>query len=159
MAPEPIYVYPVSLLGNGALKILPWQRMHTQECKNSWPRRFLCGPHRIKERRKLLVVIPRTLFLEDMMPEFGLFEFPFRFLFPSNIGSMLGLMIWNVLRCRSILYIYVNWKTPTKFYMRLLSIYIFFMSWYRKRTQNCKRTDPFRYSGERVDKHVLSWLC
>jgi hypothetical protein len=39
---------PLSTLGNGSVKTLLRQRIHTQQHKNCWTRRFLCGPCRIK---------------------------------------------------------------------------------------------------------------
>jgi hypothetical protein len=38
---------PLSLLGNGSVKTLPLQGICTQQKKNCWRRRFLCGPCRI----------------------------------------------------------------------------------------------------------------
>jgi hypothetical protein len=52
---------PLSLLENGSAKMLPWQRIHTWQCKNCWKRRLLCGPCRIKENRRL--VFPRISYL------------------------------------------------------------------------------------------------
>jgi hypothetical protein len=49
---------PLSLLGNDPARTSPRQRIHTQQYKNCWMRRFLCGPCIIKERRWL--VFPRT---------------------------------------------------------------------------------------------------
>jgi hypothetical protein len=40
-----LYVYPLSLLGNGSVKTLPLQQIHTQQLKNCWRRRFLFGPY------------------------------------------------------------------------------------------------------------------
>jgi hypothetical protein len=51
---------PLSLLGNGSTKTLTLQRIQMQQKKNYWARRFLCGPCRIKERRRL--VLPITSF-------------------------------------------------------------------------------------------------
>jgi hypothetical protein len=59
MAPEPIStayfinVYPLSLIGNGSVKTLPQQLIHTQQQKNCWTRRFLCGPYRIKGKEAI----------------------------------------------------------------------------------------------------------
>jgi hypothetical protein len=41
------------LLGNGSVETLPRHRMHTQQQKNCWTIRFLCGPCRIE--RKLAI--------------------------------------------------------------------------------------------------------
>jgi hypothetical protein len=49
---------PLSLLGNVSVVTLPRQRIHTQQYKNRWTRRFQCGPCRIKESRRL--VLSRT---------------------------------------------------------------------------------------------------
>jgi hypothetical protein len=39
---------PLSFLGNGSVKMLERQRIHTQKYMNCWTRRFLCGQCRIK---------------------------------------------------------------------------------------------------------------
>jgi hypothetical protein len=45
-------------LGNGSVKSLPRQRIHTLQYKNCWTRRFICGPCLSKEIKWL--VLPRT---------------------------------------------------------------------------------------------------
>jgi hypothetical protein len=47
-----LYVYPLSLLGNGLVETLTLQRILTQQWKNCWTIRFLCGPCRVKESRR-----------------------------------------------------------------------------------------------------------
>jgi hypothetical protein len=62
----PVCVPLLSLLGNSSVKTLPRQRIHTQQWKNCWMRRFLCLPCSNKESRQL--VLPRTscnLFLKE----------------------------------------------------------------------------------------------
>jgi hypothetical protein len=82
---------PLSFLGNSSLKILLRQRIHTQQYKHFWTRSFLCGPCRIKESRWL--VLPRTSsvkikkvagLIHDEV--FGFFNWPN----PSNRTMALG---------------------------------------------------------------------
>jgi hypothetical protein len=49
---------PLSLLGDGSVKKLPWQRIHTQKLKNWWRRRSPSVRDLSKESRWL--VLPRT---------------------------------------------------------------------------------------------------
>jgi hypothetical protein len=60
----------LSLLGNGSVKMLPQQRIHTQRQKNCWTRRFLCGPCRIKGSRRL--VVPSIFFIRPRLRSKGL---------------------------------------------------------------------------------------
>jgi hypothetical protein len=43
----------ISLLGNGSVKTLPRQRIHTQQENNCWTSRFLCGPCRINGKQAI----------------------------------------------------------------------------------------------------------
>jgi hypothetical protein len=54
---------PLTLLGNGSVETLSRYRIHTQQKKNCWTRRFQCGPCRIKKSRRL--VLPRTSCLNN----------------------------------------------------------------------------------------------
>jgi hypothetical protein len=49
---------PLSSLGNDSVKTLPRHLMHKQQYNNCWTRRFLCGPCRTNESRRLF--LPRT---------------------------------------------------------------------------------------------------
>jgi hypothetical protein len=53
----------LSLLGNGSVKTLPRQRIRTQQKNNCWTRRFLCGPYRIKESRRLVFFCRNSCYL------------------------------------------------------------------------------------------------
>jgi hypothetical protein len=59
-----IYAYPPKLLGNGSVKSLPWQRIHTQQ-KNCWTRPFFYAVRVVsKESRRL--PFPRTSLPEEV---------------------------------------------------------------------------------------------
>jgi hypothetical protein len=66
---ESVCVFPVSLLGNGSVKTLQRQRIHTQQYNNCWTRFFyLWGPCRIKGKQ---AVIPRTSWTSSSPLPFG----------------------------------------------------------------------------------------
>jgi hypothetical protein len=65
-----------TLLGNGSVKTLPWQRIHAKQQKNCWKRRFLCSPCHIKgtEAISFLQNFLFVCFLSSWIKSFFLFR-------------------------------------------------------------------------------------